>query len=291
MNLILLDYLHNNIMFRVIVLFILGAVIGSFLNMVIHRLPIILMRKWRRASCETLEVDYIKIDDYPERFNLILPASQCANCKSTIPFWANIPLLGFFIVKGQCVKCHTKISLTYLWVELFCSVLFAYAGYTTPDLWLLALKLIFIAFVLCAIVIDWQTFLLPDELTLSLLWLGLLTNWHGLISGSLASSVAGSALGYLSLWSVYWLFKLLTKRDGMGYGDFKFLAAILAWIGIDGFMPILLIAPVLGIIYFTVAYLLGKAKLQKPIPFGPFLGIAAIIVLLWGKSFVLQFPL
>ena len=291
MNLVLLDYLHSNVVFRVMVLFILGAIIGSFLNVVIHRLPIILMRKWRRESAETLEIEYIKIDDYPERCNLLLPASQCINCKCNIPFWANIPLLGFFIVKGKCANCHIKISPTYFWVELLCSILFAYVGYTTPDLWLLVLKLVFISFVFCSIMIDWHTFLLPDELTLLLLWLGLLVNWHGLIAGSLASSVVGGALGYMSLWLVYWLFKLLTKRDGLGYGDFKFLAAILAWVGVDGFIPVLLIAPILGIIYFLCAYLLGFTQLHKPIPFGPFLGIAAIIVLLCGRSFILQFPL
>lgn len=291
MNSGFLMYFQYNLVFRVIALFLFGSIIGSFLNVVIYRLPIILQRKWRKDCCESLDIEYNKIDDLPNKYNLLTPASHCSICQAPVPFWSNIPILGFFIVRGKCHNCKSKISFQYVIIEILVALLFSYVGYTTLEVWVILAKILFISFVLCAIFIDYKTFLLPDELTLPLLWFGLLVNIHGMLSGSLANSVVGAAVGYFSLWFVFWAFKLVTRRDGMGYGDFKFLAAILAWLGIGGFIPILFIAPLLGILYFLVVYLCGKQKINHPIPFGPFLGIAAILVLFFGNYFTLPITL
>jgi leader peptidase (prepilin peptidase)/N-methyltransferase len=163
------------------------------------------------------------------------------------------------------------------------------AGFLATDSLLLLCYLVFISFVVCLIVIDFNTFLLPDELTLLLLWLGLLVNIKGLVAIDLMSSVIGAMVGYVSLWLLYWIFKLITKREGMGYGDFKFLAAILAWFGYQAFIPVLLIAPMLAIIYFIILRLLHQLKLDQPIPFGPFLGIAALVLLCINRTGFLNY--
>ena len=288
---VLISEFEYNLLFRIILLFVIGATIGSFLNVVIYRLPIILMRKWRAESYETLGLDYVKNDEFPSKFNLLVPQSGCLSCHQAIPFWANIPIIGFLLVRGKCVKCAIKIPVAYLFIEIVTAILFAYSGYITSDILLLFAELVFISFILCLIMIDYNTFYLPDELTLLLLWLGLLFNLHGLISGSLVSALVGAAFGYAILWLVYWLFRLITRREGLGYGDFKFLAALLAWVGISGLIPILFIAPLLGIVYFVIAYLKGKVTLHKAVPFGPFLGIAAIIILFFGKTFLIPLPI
>ncbi len=291
MNNDVIMYLQYNLIFRIVVLFVFGAIIGSFLNVVIYRLPIMLKRKWHKDCCENLGVKKERIDDLPDKYNLIIPASHCGVCQCKVPIWANIPILGFFLVWGKCYNCKSGIATSYLAVEVITAILFAYVGYTTYDGWIILAKILFLSYVVVAIVIDYKTFLLPDEITLPLLWFGLLVNIHGLISGSLISSVVGAAIGYFSLWFVFWVFKLITRRDGMGFGDFKFLAAILAWVGVEGVIPVLFIAPFLGIIYFLVAYLSGKKKLDNPVPFGPFLGIAAVCVLFFGKYFALSITL
>ncbi|MFN8770278.1 MAG: prepilin peptidase [Neisseriaceae bacterium] len=283
----LLNLFNENLIFRVILLFILGSCIGSFLNVVIFRLPIILNRKWRRESASILEIDYSKNDQFPDKFNLIIPKSSCFLCKNPITVWANIPIFGFLLTRGKCTKCKSAYSIQYVVIELICASLFGLAGYLNSNAYVIFAELVFISIVLCAVFIDFKTFLLPDELTLTLLWLGLLFNIHGLIAESLVDAVLGAVVGYLILWLIYWGFKLATKREGMGYGDFKFLAAILAWVGISGLIPILLFAPGLGILYFITAYLFKRVDVKNPIPFGPFLGISGILVLLYGKYFIL----
>lgn len=275
---------QNSFLLRGVVLLFLGLIIGSFLNVVVYRLPVMLRRKWHNESKEQLSME---IACPYEPINLIHPASHCPACKTKIPFWANIPLFGYFIVNGRCHYCSTKISVRYPFVELLTGVLFVIAGYISSDVILLPALLVFISFVICLILIDFDTMLLPDELTLSLLWLGLIVNINGILSISLANAVLGAALGYVSLWLVYWLFKLVTKRDGMGYGDFKFLAAILAWTGYQAFVVVLLISSMLGIMYYIIAKLSGKLNLNGNVagllPFGPFLGIAGLIIALGGK--------
>ncbi|MCC2625212.1 MAG: prepilin peptidase [Burkholderiales bacterium] len=275
---------QNSFLLRGIVLLFLGLIIGSFLNVVVYRLPVILKRKWHNESKEHLNLDMICPYD---AINLIHPASHCPICKTKIPFWANIPILGYFIVNGRCNHCNTKISVRYPFVELSSGILFAIAGYVSNDVILLPALLVFISFVICLILIDFDTMLLPDELTLSLLWVGLIVNLGGVLSQSLSNAVIGAVVGYVSLWLVYWLFKLATKRDGMGYGDFKFLAAILAWTGYQALVVVLLISSMLGIMYYLAVKLSGKlhanGNISGHIPFGPFLGIAGLIVVLGGK--------
>ncbi|MBY0379278.1 MAG: prepilin peptidase, partial [Burkholderiales bacterium] len=236
---------ENSLLFRLVLLFVVGSCIGSFLNVVIFRLPIILERKWRRSAADILDIQYIKLDPFTDKFNLLIPSSQCFACKDNVPFWFNIPIIGYILSGGKCSKCKAKYSLQYPLVELLTAILFVLTGYFTNDIYLIIMQVIFISIVLCGIFIDFNTFYLPDEITLPLLWGGLLVNLHGAIAGSLIRAVLGCVVGYLLLWSIYWIFKLITKREGMGYGDFKFLAAILAWIGLNGFIPVLFLAPAL----------------------------------------------
>jgi leader peptidase (prepilin peptidase)/N-methyltransferase len=270
-----------------ILLFILGGVIGSFLNVVIYRLPIMLQHKWEN-DCAILSGN----EPTKSSFNLMYPRSHCRDCLKKIPEWANIPLIGFLILKGKCYFCKAKISKRYPFVELLTGGLFVIAGCYFSGVLFLGL-LLYISFVICLVFIDYDNFILPDELTLPLLWLGLLFNIHGVLSGSLENAVIGAALGYFVLWSIYWGFKLITKKDGMGYGDFKFLAAILAWSGYQALIPVTFIASILGIIYFVIIIISDKIKtsgniknaLQHHIPFGPFLGLASLLFIFLVHSF------
>lgn len=275
---------QNSFLLRGLILMLFGLIIGSFLNVVVYRLPIILQRKWRLESAEYLEISTLADE---EKINLIHPASHCPQCKAKIPFWANIPVLGYFIVNGRCYHCQTKISMRYPLVELLTGILFTLAGYISNDIIVLPAFLIFISFIICLVLIDFDTMLLPDELTLSLLWIGLIVNLNGNLAGSLANAVIGALAGYISLWLIYWAFKLFTKKDGMGYGDFKFFAAILSWSGYQAFVVILLLSSTLGIIYYIGLRLSGRLYLNGNstghIPFGPFLGIAGLIVVLGAK--------
>ena len=271
-----------------ILLFVLGIIIGSFLNVVIYRLPIILENKWQN-DCAILGGH----DPINSPVNLFFPSSHCVNCKNKIPFWSNIPIIGFLLLNGKCFFCKSKISIRYPLVEILSGTLFSVAGMYYEGLSLFAV-LILISFVICLVFIDFDKFLLPDELTLLLLWLGLLFNLNGMLSGSLEGSVVGAILGYMVLWSIYWIYKLLTKKDGMGYGDFKFLAAILAWTGYVGIIPVTMLASSLGIVYFIIIYLSNKLLkgiafkniLEQHIAFGPFLGAAAILYTLRPHFFM-----
>ncbi len=281
-----------------ILLFVLGGIIGSFLNVVIYRLPIILQHKWEN-DCAILAGGN---EPVKSSFNLIYPRSHCRGCLKKIPEWANIPFIGVLILRGKCYFCKAKIPKRYLVVELLTGGFFVITGYYFSGFLLLGL-LLYISFVICLVFIDYDNFILPDELTLPLLWVGILFNIHGMLSGSLENSVIGAVLGYLVLWSIYWGFKLITKRDGMGYGDFKFLAAILAWVGYQALIPVTFIASTLGIIYFVIILINDKIKisgniknvLQHNIPFGPFLGMASVLFIflahgvdssLWLKGFL-----
>jgi leader peptidase (prepilin peptidase)/N-methyltransferase len=283
---------QNSFLLRGIILFAFGLIIGSFINVVIYRLPIILKRKWHNNCVEYLEdcnCELIK-----DEMNLLFPNSFCVKCKAKIPFWANIPLLGYFILNGKCIECKQKISIRYPLVELITAILFTGAGYLTSDTIALPGYLIFISFLLCLFFIDFDNQILPDELTLPLLWLGLIFNLHGLFATSLFNAVLGAALGYSLFWLIYWIFKLITKKEGMGYGDFKLFAAILAWIGYQGLIPVLLLSSTLAIAYFFVLriyYMIKGLKslsiTQQQIPYGPFLAIAAILFIV-SKSYFIE---
>lgn len=269
--------------FRLCVLLILGLCFGSFLNVVIYRLPIILNAKWRGQAQEILGLP----SESSKKLSLSFPSSFCPKCEQKIPWWTNIPLFGYLAVRGKCYSCSQSISLRYPIIELSTAILFVAIGYHYNDSWQIVFACGFTAVIIALTFIDLDTFLLPDELTLPLVWAGLLVNLHGLFSGSLEASIFGAVIGYLSLWSIYWAFKLITGKEGMGYGDFKLLAAIGAWFGWQILVNVLLISSLLGIIYAITLRLLGKLESGKAIPFGPFLGGGAIASLFFTKFMVL----
>lgn len=257
-------------------LFVLGACIGSFLNVVIYRLPLMLERRWRDESiiCLGGNIENHKI------FNLFLPTSHCPKCSTHIPFWANIPIISYIFLKAKCHYCHVPISIRYPLVELLTAILFAATVNIAYQDGLISLcaYLCFISLIVSMIFIDYDTMLLPDELTLALLWLGLIANLLYPLAISLSSAVLGAIAGYLLLWLVFHAFKLITHKEGMGFGDFKLLAALGAWFGMEAIVYIVLIASVSSIIYTIFLKLVGKfTNRNQPIPFGPFLGLAGLI--------------
>lgn len=269
----------NSLLFRTSCLFILGICLGSFINVIVYRLPLMLQRNWRQQCSELLGVACQEAPEYIH-FNLIHPSSHCPKCYNKVPVWANIPIIGYFLVSGRCIKCKLPISFYYPLVELVTGLLFVAVGFIESETPSIIGGLVFTVFIISLILIDFKTLLLPDELTLPLIWLGLLFNLNGAICGGLSNAVIGAVVGYLILWTIYWLFKLITAKEGMGYGDFKLLAAIGAWLGWQNLLSVLLIASFGGIIYALLLRLGGKLSATNQVPFGPFLGGAALITLL-----------
>ncbi len=270
----LLDFLATNSVALVVFCSLLGLLVGSFLNVVAHRYPIMMQRMWI-AECSTL------LDSPPhhadEPFNLLAPRSRCPSCNHLITALENIPVISYMVLRGRCRQCRTPISIQYPFVELFGGLVAGIAAWRfgfTPAAgaaMLLAWTLITLT------VIDFREQLLPDSLTLPLLWSGLLQALFALHT-DLQSAVIGAMLGYLSLWSVYHLFRLLTGKEGMGYGDFKLLAALGAWCGWQGLIPIVLISSLVGAVIGIVLVLVKGRDKNVPMPFGPFLAIAGWIV-------------
>jgi leader peptidase (prepilin peptidase)/N-methyltransferase len=269
---------------------VVGLVVGSFLNVVIYRLPVMLDRQWR-AECAELNGAAVGTAP-PERFDLIVPRSTCPACKAPIGALQNIPVLSYLALRGRCARCRAPISVRYPLVEILCGVLSALVawrfGYGAPA----ACGIVISWFLIALTFIDLDHQLLPDSLTMPLLWLGLLaslTGW-GSASGNLpadpVSAIAGAALGYLSLWAVYHAFRLLTGKEGMGYGDFKLLAAFGAWLGWRMLLPIVLLSAIVGALV-GVALIVGRRHQRgTPIPFGPFLAAAGWLAMMWGPQIV-----
>ncbi len=264
--------------------FMLGLfalLVGSFLNVLIHRLPIMLERSWQQEY-----QDYFTQSDNPplpaEPYNLFLPRSACPHCGHQITALENIPLLSWLFLKGRCSACYHPISARYPLVELLCALAsLAVAAYYPPG-WTLAGALLLTWMLLALTFIDFDKLLLPDQLTLPLLWLGLLLNISGQYV-SLTDAVIGAAAGYLVLWSIYWAFKLLTGKEGMGYGDFKLLAALGAWLGWQSLPLILILSSCVGAVLGITLVVMKRQHQEKPMPFGPYLAIAGWIALLWGE--------
>jgi leader peptidase (prepilin peptidase)/N-methyltransferase len=257
--------------------------VGSFLNVVIHRLPIMLEREWRSHARELLELP-AEAGEPPGTYNLFVPRSGCPSCDAPIRAWQNIPIVSWLALRGRCAACGARISVRYPLVELGTAMaslaVLAVFGYT----WFGAAAVLATWMLIAMAAIDLDTKLLPDNLTLPLLWLGLLVNLGGGGLTDIGSAIIGAVAGYLVLWSVYWLFKLLTKKEGMGYGDFKLLAALGAWLGWQALPMIILLSSVVGVI-LGGAYLVVK-KSREPIPFGPFLAAAGWIALLGRDSLI-----
>lgn len=263
---------------------ILGLLIGSFLNVVIHRLPIMMQRE----SDNYVATESGKEPVHTSRYNLIVPRSACPHCQHQITALENIPVISYLVIGGKCRGCKAPISIRYPIVEaitgLLSGLMIWHFGSGTAGLG----AIVFVWFLIAMTFIDADTQLLPDDLTLPLLWLGLLLNLHGTFT-SLENAVIGAVAGYLSLWTVYWAFKLLTGKEGMGYGDFKLLAALGAWMGWSMLPLIILLSSAVGAVIGISMMVLGRLGKGKPIPFGPYLAIAGLIALLWGQNINSQY--
>ncbi|WP_061288515.1 prepilin peptidase [Azotobacter vinelandii] len=259
---------------------LLGLLVGSFLNVVVHRLPKMMLHDWQAQAREVLELP----DEPPgEPFNLLLPHSHCPHCGHAIRPWENIPLLSWLLLGGRCSACKARIGARYPLVELTCGLLSAHVAWHYGFGWQAGAMLLLGWALLAMSLIDYDHQLLPDSLVLPLLWLGLILNSFSLFV-SLEDALWGAVTGYLSLWSVYWLFKLFTGKEGMGYGDFKLLAMLGAWGGWQILPLTVLLSSLVGAMLGIVILRLRKAESGTPIPFGPFLAFAGWIALLWGEQ-------
>lgn len=260
---------------------VFGLLIGSFLNVVIHRLPIMLEQDWQSQA--RMILDQMTAEEGDKKpFNLVFPNSHCPACDAPIKPWHNIPILSYLILGGKCANCHNPISLRYPLIELLTalvsmSVVYRF-GITVPA----CFALIFSWTLICLIMIDYDHQLLPDNLTLPLLWLGLLANSFNLFT-DLTAAVWGAAIGYLLLWSIFWAFKLITGKDGMGFGDFKLLAVMGAWMGWQVLPMVIILSSLSGALLGGYLVLRGRDR-HQPIPFGPYLAIAGWITLMWGEE-------
>ncbi|WP_339465261.1 A24 family peptidase [Pseudomonas capeferrum] len=258
---------------------VLGLLVGSFLNVVVYRLPIMLERQWQREAHEVLGLPVTE----HERFDLCLPASQCTQCGHRIRAWENLPVLSYLALRGRCSACKQRISVRYPLVEVGCALLSMVVawryGASVEALVLLPLTWSLLALSL----IDHDQQLLPDAIVLPGLWLGLIVNYFG-VWVPLPDAVCGAVVGYLSLWTVYWLFKLVTGKEGMGYGDFKLLALLGAWGGWQVLPLTLLLSSVLGALVGVYLLRVRKHSMGTAMPFGPYLAIAGWIAVLWGDE-------
>ena len=262
--------------------FIISLLVGSFLNVVILRTPKILEQAFKQECCDLLDLHNPETE---KKISLAYPPSTCPKCNTPIKPWHNIPVISYFFLQGKCSHCNTPISPRYPIIEFITAILSVFTvyllGFSAEGL--LALLLLWILIALT--VIDMDTYLLPDTLTLPLLWLGILINTFGVYT-DLSSAVWGAMVGYSSLWSIFWLFKLVTAKEGMGYGDFKLLAALGAWMGWQMLPLIIILSSFVGTaIGIAGIIVLGRDK-NIPIPFGPYLAIAGFIAFLWGDIFI-----
>jgi leader peptidase (prepilin peptidase)/N-methyltransferase len=278
-----MDFSFAEVMFTPWALALLGLCIGSFLNVVIHRLPQMLDRSWKAECADMLGVKV----ELPSEMTLSTPRSRCPSCGHAITWHENIPVVSYLWLGGKCSQCKTPISARYPFFEVLTAAIFAalawrFGAQPTTLLWCA-----FAAVLVALAGIDWDTTLLPDGLTLPLLWGGLVAAALGLTT-SLSSAVWGAVAGYLSLWSVYWLFKLATGKEGMGYGDFKLLAALGAWLGASMVLPVVLGASIFGAVVGIAMKLNSSLREGRYVPFGPFLAGSGLAVLLLGPARVLE---
>lgn len=252
---------------------LVSLLVGSFLNVVVYRLPIMMEREWQEATSDTA---------LPDTFNLAVPRSTCPSCGHVIRWYENIPVLSYLLLRGKCSECQTKISMRYPLVELFTGVMGAVIIYAVGfSLMGLALLVCISAFIVLAL-IDYDHMILPDSITLPLMWLGIALHWFGVLPQvTLSASVMGAMAGYLSLWAIYWLYRWVRKVEGLGYGDFKLFAAIGAWGGALILPQVMLLAAPLFLVSVLYAHVFrGGWDKQRPAPFGPALAIAGMIIIL-----------
>jgi leader peptidase (prepilin peptidase)/N-methyltransferase len=263
----------------VIAALIIGLCIGSFLNVVIHRLPKMMEREWHE-QCAELHGNVLAPTP---QLNLVKPRSRCPSCGHQITALENIPLISYLFLRGRCAKCGVAISPRYPFVELLTGLVSAVVAWHFGFSWTALGALILVWSLIALAAIDFDTQLLPDSITLPLLWTGLAFNLNGAMT-DLSSAVTGAMIGYLALWSVFWAFKLTTGKEGMGYGDFKLLAALGAWLGWQMLPVIVLLSSIVGAIVGIALIVFARHGRNNPIPFGPYLAAAGIIALLWGQE-------
>ena len=275
--------LAPEVFFSPFVLALFGLCIGSFLNVVIHRLPLILDRGWKEESADLLGVAHV---DTAPALTLATPRSRCPSCGHAITWHENIPVASWLWLRGRCSACKARISARYPLVEIATGLLFALVGWRFGAQPVVVLWCGFCAVLVALSGIDWDTTLLPDNMTLPLLWAGLVASLLGWTI-ALPESLWGAVVGYLSLWSVYWLFKLTTGKEGMGFGDFKLLAALGAWLGWKMVLPIILAASVIGAVVGIGMKMSAALREGRYVPFGPFLAGAGLVVMFAGQQRVL----
>lgn len=267
---------------------LLGLLVGSFLNVVIYRLPRMLERRWA-AECAQLQggQDTPPSTPKPPALNLLWPRSHCPHCSATIAWYHNVPVLGYLLLRGRCHACHAPIGLRYPGVEILTGLLFGWVAWQHGASPASLAWLGFVSALIALAFIDWDTTLLPDDITLPLVWAGLVVAALGWSGVSLTQALWGAVAGYLSLWSVYWAFKLITGKEGMGYGDFKLFAALGAWLGWQALVPMILLASLLGaLIGIAMKYTRGLRE-GGYVPFGPFLAFAGLLALVLGPNTLL----
>lgn len=294
----MLELLSNNLPLLAGFVFVLGLLFGSFFNVVIHRLPKMLNREWRATATEILkEADCtVNCPDTPdtgaqqEKYNLVTPRSACPKCGHKIAALENIPVISWLSLRGKCRSCKTSISIRYPFVELLTAITFAVCALGFGFSWLLLFAIVFTSFLIIGSFIDYDHKILPDQLTLPLVWLGLSVylfvepeSLQLSFAPSLESAVIGALCGYLVLWSIYWVFKLVTGKEGMGHGDFKLLAAIGAFVGVKMLPLVIILSTVTGAVLGILSMVINKKGRDHTIPFGPFLAIAGWITLIWGE--------
>ncbi len=268
---------------------LIGLIIGSFLNVVIHRLPLMMEEQWAKECAEFSEKDAELDAETAPVLSLSQPRSRCPHCGHPIAWHENIPVVSYLFLRGQCSACGVKISLRYPLVELVMAGLFYFCVTRWGATFTAVVWCGFSAAVVTLAMIDWDTTLLPDDITLPLVWSGLIVaalQWNP--SASLSDAVWGAVGGYLSLWGVYWAFKLITGKDGMGFGDFKLFAALGAWFGLNALLPIILMASVLGAVVGMGLKWSSKLREGGYVPFGPFLAIAGLTALFFGPQAILR---
>jgi leader peptidase (prepilin peptidase)/N-methyltransferase len=275
----LIDALQTNLGLLIFATALLGLIVGSFLNVVILRLPRIMELAWQQECRETLGL----AAEPQEKLTLMSPASRCNGCGARIKPWQNVPVMSWILLRGRCASCKTLISIQYPLVEAATGIMFAVCAQKFGWSPQLLAALVFTAALITLTVIDLRTQLLPDAITLPLMWLGLMLSF-GPLFADMPNAVAGAAAGYMSLWFVFQLFRLITGKEGMGYGDFKLLAALGAWLGWQSLPMIILLSSVVGATVGIALIALRKQGKEIPIAFGPYLAAAGWIALIWGDS-------
>ncbi len=283
----LFNLLEHSTPFLLSTVFVFGLIVGSFLNVVIHRLPKMMQKEWREDCCEFLEIDNNNQDD-KKTYNLISPRSACPGCGHKITALENVPLISYLFLRGKCSECSAHISLRYPAIELISGLTSVTAawfyGFSAETFLIMILSWSLI----CLTMIDYEEQLLPDGITLPILWLGIFCNYFDLFT-DLESSVLGAIFGYLAFWSVYILFKVATGKEGMGHGDFKLLSMLGAWLGWQMLPLVIILSSIVGALIGIALLVFTSHNKSKPIPFGPYIAIAGWIAIFWGNQLTEQY--